>query len=186
MELSINNNASTVDRDLPDGWFVAGSYPDDYEVGIDHKLSYRGNASAGIKSIQFARGFGTLMQNFKADDYQGKRLRMSAYVKTESVKSWAGLWLRVDGPDNKSLSFDNMDTSGRPIKKTTDWTKYDIVLNVPENSTLIAFGILLHGQGQVWVNEFKFEVVDESVPVTQVTQTAKELRKQPINLRFEK
>lgn len=187
MELSINN-ISTVDRDLPDGWFVAGSYPDDYEVGIDRKISYRGNASACIKSLQIARGFGTLMQNFKADDYRGKRLRMSAYVKTESVKNWAGLWMRVDGPDNCGLSFDNMDTSGRPIKKTTDWTKYEIVLNVPENSTVIAFGVLLNGQGQIWVNEFQFEFVDENVPITQFTKELirlrKELRKQPANLNF--
>jgi len=41
-------------------------------------------------------GFGTLMQDFRADHYQGKRVRFSAFVKTEAAQDWAGLWMRVD------------------------------------------------------------------------------------------
>jgi hypothetical protein len=37
---------------------------------------------------------------------------------------------------------------------------------VPEESQEIAFGILLHGSGQVWINEIQFTEVGKDVPVT--------------------
>lgn len=54
------------------------------------------------------------MQMFKAYVYAGKRLKMSGGAKSEGVEDCAGFWMHVDGPDNKSLSFDNM--QDRPIK----------------------------------------------------------------------
>lgn len=105
------------------------------------------------------------MQSFRADLYVTQRLRMTAYAKSEAVEDWAGLWMRVDGPKpNKSLSFDNM--QGRPIKGTTEWQEYQIVLEVPIESVNIAFGILLSGTGQVWVDDFRFEAVNQDIAVT--------------------
>jgi len=54
----------------------------------------------------------------------------------------AGFWLRIDGKENpkQQLGFDNM--NNRPVKGTTDWKLYQIVLDVPENSGLINFGAL--------------------------------------------
>jgi DNA-directed RNA polymerase specialized sigma24 family protein len=31
----------------------------------------------------------------------GKRVRFSGYVKSESVEPWAGLWMRVEGPNGR-------------------------------------------------------------------------------------
>jgi hypothetical protein len=91
-----------------------------------------------------AEGFGTLMQTFKAEEYRNKRLRLSAMVKVESIENWAGLWMRVDGPPRQVLSFDNMQS--RPIQGSSDWQPYEIVLDVPEESLDIAFGLLLNGR----------------------------------------
>ena len=38
------------------------------------------------------------MQTFKADAFRGERVRMSGYVRSKEVSDWAGLWMRVDGP----------------------------------------------------------------------------------------
>lgn len=169
---------------LPDGWFAAGSHPRDYEMGVDHTVTHGGKASGYIKStVPKPRAFGTLMQMFKADDYRGKRLRMSGYAKAKKIENWAGLWMRVDGPENKSLSFDNM--RDRPITGKTDWERYKIVLDVPENSVNIAFGILLDGKGQAWVDDLQFEVVGKDVPTTDLVGKRKEFPKQPLNLDFE-
>jgi hypothetical protein len=54
--------------------------------------------------------------------------------------------------------------STRPIKGTTGWTKYQIVLDVPESSIDIAFGTLLDGEGEIWCDTFSFEVVDQNTP----------------------
>jgi hypothetical protein len=54
----------------------------------------------------------------------------------------------------------------RPIKGTTEWQRYEVVLDVPEGATGIFFGILLDGRGEVWLNSVNFEVVGTDVPVT--------------------
>jgi len=170
--------------ETPKGWFPAGSHPKDYEMSIDRDVSRSGKASASLKSIvPETGGFGTLMQTFKADAFRGKRVRMSGYVKSREVKDWAGLWMRIDGSkSDEMLGFDNM--QDRPIKGTTDWAKYEIVLDVPEQSGGIAFGILLGGRGQVWMDDLKFEVVGKDVATTG-GKAAEGITKGPTNLDFE-
>jgi len=104
-------------------WFMAGSDPQDYELGIDTNVTYNNKNSGYIKAkVADPRGFGTMMQMFKANDYLNKRMRFSADVKSEGIEAWAGLWMRIDGPtQHKPLGFDNM--QNRPIKGTTDWHK---------------------------------------------------------------
>ncbi len=178
MELTKITTPNTIK--LPAGWQSSGSQADDYEMGVDHKVAHSGRSSGYIKSVPSAKGFGTLMQSFKAARFHGKRLRLSGFVKTENVRNWAGLWMRVDGKDGKSVSFDNM--NDRPIKGISDWKKYEIVLDVPIDSINIAFGILLNGQGQVWIDDLNFEVVDEGVPTTDLKL---KLPEEPVNLNFE-
>jgi hypothetical protein len=103
--------------DMPKDWFKAGSKPKSYEMGIALGEGMDGKDCATIKSNSTKRkidGFGTLMQQCKPTKFLGKRIKMTAYVKSENVKKWAGLWLRVDQANSQtSLSFDNM--GDRPI-----------------------------------------------------------------------
>ena len=160
--------ASMARGQLPKPWFQAGSEPADYEMNWDAKVSHGGAGSVSIKSkAAEPKGFGTVMQMSKPGEYLGKRVRMSAFVKSNRIESWAGLWLRIDGPNQAILGFDNM--QNRPITGTTDWKKYEIVLDVPQSSEGIAFGILLAGKGSAWVDDVKIEVVDTNVPSTNMT-----------------
>ncbi len=181
--LLIGITGALLSFDMPTNWFAAGSKPKSYEMGIDKGTGQDGKNAATIKSIdKEIAGFGTLMQQCKPDKYLGKRVRMTGFVKSENVISWAGLWLRVDQADSKqSLAFDNM--FDRQIKGTTAWKKYEIVLDVPANASQLAFGALLNGTGQIWFDNLNFEVVDESVKTT--TNESKTLT-EPSNLDFEK
>lgn len=183
-ELGLKENVSMSNRQLPKGWFIAGSHPEDYDMEIDHKVFHSGSASGHIKSRKSAQGFGTLMQISKVDKFLGKRVRMSGYVKAEQVANWAGLWMRVDGSEDKSVSFDNM--QDRPIKGSIDWNRYEIVLDVPQNSVKLAYGILLNGEGEVWMDDLKFDTVTDDVPPTDLKlKVSKELPDEPFNLDFE-
>lgn len=164
------------------GWFKAGSDPDNYECGVDRQAAYQGSGSGFIWSRPDPKGFGTLMQMFKADEYRGRRHRLSAYIRAENVESWAGLWMRVDGFSGKTLAFDNM--GKRPIKGTIEWRNYQVVLDVPEQAQYIAFGVLLDGSGRIWVDDVALDAVDESVAVTSVTEESK-YPDRPTNLDFE-
>jgi hypothetical protein len=163
-------------------WFMAGSDPEDYELGIDTNAARNGKSSGYLKAkVAEPRGFGTMMQMFKANDYLNKRMRFSAYVKSEGIEAWAGLWMRIDGPGQQPLGFDNM--QNRPIKGTTDWQKYEVVLDVPPESINIAFGILLEGKGQAWLSDVQFEEVGLDVPTTSLEEH-RELPDAPGNLDF--
>jgi hypothetical protein len=172
-----NNNKT------PTGWFPAGSNPSEYEMGIDNSVFQNGQACAYIKSKSPKENqFGTLMQTISAENYLGKRLMLSGYIKSEDVNGWSGMWMRIDGESNQQLGFDNM--RDRAIQGTTDWKKYEIVLDIPENSTTINYGVLLGGDGKVWFDNFQLKEVDKNVPVTNLKKESK-LPSQPINLDFE-
>jgi hypothetical protein len=165
---------------LPRGWLLAGTKPSEYEVGVDVDQMYQGHASAFLKSKTLnADGFGTLMQSIKAEQYLGRKVRLSGLVKSEEVLGWAGLWMRVD-KEKSPVAFDNMEN--RAIKGTTGWQRYDVVLGVPKDATAISFGILLAGSGVVWLNDTKFDVVGADVPVTNTGERV--LPEKPINLEF--
>jgi hypothetical protein len=175
--------------DMPSGWIATGIDLQHYEIGLDRNVSYTGRSSAYIKAVALPRGFATLMQDFWADWYRGKRVRLSVYVKSMDVEFFAGVWMRVDGdkpagsPGPPTLAFDNMES--RPIKGTTDWSRYEVVLDIPEHAAKIAFGVQLMGRGEIWSDNFEFGVVDASVPVTATNSQVERLPKQPVNLDFE-
>jgi hypothetical protein len=154
-------------------------------MGIDPAGGRDGGAGGfiGGRGSQPA-GYGTLMQAVAADAYRGKRLRFSAYVKAAGVGGWAGLWMRIDGrskppsPLPPVLAYDSM--QGRPLKGTVDWTRCEIVLDVPLEAELIAFGIVLSGPGRAWIDGLQFETVGADVARTDTMV----LPKRP-NLRFE-
>ena len=148
------------------GWFMSGSEPGQYSAMVDKETFHSGTQSAKVTNSQpSASGFGTLMQEASPDEYKGKRWRMTFWLKTEAVQGWTSGWMRVDGKKGDSpLAFDNM--QDRLIKGTTDWRQYSIVLDVSEQSTKIAFGIMLSGDGKIWIDDIQFEEVDNSVPVT--------------------
>jgi hypothetical protein len=168
----------------PKAWFLAGSHPANYEAGADRSTRYIGKSSGFLRSRKpNPEGFGTYMQMVLPDRYRGKRVRMSGFVKAENVTGWAGLWMRVDGPTpNTALAFDNM--QDRPIRGTSDWKKYEVVLDVAAESSALAFGFLLGGAGQIWLDGLKFEVVGPDVPTTDL-QHKMPLAPEPRNLDFE-
>ena len=92
-----------------------------------------------------------------------------------------GLWMRVDGKRSQTLAFDNM--QDRPVKGTSAWQNYEVVLDVPAGATGIFFGILLDGPGTVWMNSAKFEEVATSIPTT---DKVKAPAPGPTNLGFDK
>ncbi len=147
------------------GWFPAGSNPSDYEMAIDRNATHGGKASAYVKSVvPHPDGFGTLLQSFSADAYRGRRIRLSGFLRSEDVRNWAGLWLRVDGTNGQVLAFDNM--QNRALRGTMGWSRQEIVLDVPEASQMVFMGLLLTGPGQVWMDDLKLEVVGTEIPVT--------------------
>ncbi|MDU2241954.1 MAG: AraC family transcriptional regulator [Paenibacillus sp.] len=165
------------------GWMPSDSHPDLYGMKTDDQIFHRGRKSGVLYSKgEAGEGqFGTMMQSFSAEQFKGKRMKLSCFLKTENAAK-CGAWCRVDNHSGDMIQFDNMDN--RSIHGTTNWNFYSIVLDVPPESASIHFGVLLIGKGMVWADGFKFEEVDLTVPVTNRLGQEK-LPFEPINLSFD-
>jgi len=150
----------------------------------DGKIFHTGSKS-GLLCSKTAVGeyqFATMMQSFSSDRWKGKRIKLTCFLKTENVQK-CGMWCRIDNHSGDVIQFDNMEN--RAISGTNDWNLYSIVLDIPEESFSIHFGILLTGAGKVWVDDFKFNEVDVSVPSTNILNQDDQLPLEPINLGFD-
>lgn len=166
-------------RSLPGDWFRAGSRPQDYQTGMASIGGAVGDEAFFIRSKPEAQSgyaaFATLMQMHPPGEWSGKRVRLSARVKTERVRC-AQIWMRVDPKDRYTrvgdqtvvkpyLAFYNMDD--RLIRGTTGWNRYEVVLDVSDQAALVAWGFtLIGGEGTVWADSFTLDVVDRDVPVS--------------------
>lgn len=161
------------------GWFLAGSAPKSYDIGIVKDATRNGNVAylKSIKSVKSKR-FGTIMQSFTSENFNGKRVKLTGFIKTEDLNSWAGMWMRVDGKDKTGIAFDNM--ADRKIKGSTPWTKYHITLDIPTNSKSISYGVLVSEEGSLWLDDLSFEIVEKTVKTTGKIQL-----KKPTNTSFD-
>jgi len=139
------------EKNRPTGWDDFGS--DNYILALDSTNAKSGKHSATIEFKQGNPGFRAWSFTIPGN-YPGKKITLTGYIKTENVtEGYAGLWMRID----PSIAFDNMNKNG--VKGTTDWTKYEITLDMnPEKTKQIVVGGLLVGKGKMWLDNFKVTV----------------------------
>lgn len=146
-----NFDFETVEKGHPQGWTNFGSVT--YQKALDSSVVKSGKYSV---SLSYTEG----KKEFKAwaftlpDNYKGKSITLSGYIKTENVtEGHAGLWMRID----PSIGFDNMNDRG--IVGTTDWTKYEITLPMkPDKTEHIVIGGILVGKGKMWIDDLKVTI----------------------------
>jgi C-terminal processing protease CtpA/Prc len=152
----LNFDFEIAEKGSPVGWNNFGS--PNYILGLDSINIKSGKYSA---SIEYKEG----NQDFKAwaytipNNYAGKKITLTGYIKTENVTDgYAGLWMRID----PSVAFDNMNKNG--VKGTTDWTKYEITLEMnPEKTKQIVIGGLLVGKGKMWLDNLTVTIDGKDV-----------------------
>ena len=192
---TIPKSLASIVSGLPTGWRrTPGATADRYQISIDKTVKHAGDASA---TIRFGCGdeqdaWASLGQPIAAEEYHGKRIRLTGWLRTVDVTG-ASLWMRIDG-DRRELGFDNM--RNRPVIGTSDWKNYSVVLDVPAEAKNIYIGFLLFGKGQAWADDLQLEIVDQSVPSTNIgplstddnpslMKAPRESNKRLVNLGFE-
>jgi hypothetical protein len=143
-------------------WFLSGNALSDYKRGIDEQISEHGQKSGFIEStVVNPEGFSTLMQTCNKNEFKGKRVKMTGYIKTQGSTETGAMWIRVDDYDKKiTADFDNM--GDRPVVASKEWTKCEIVFDVPDSRATIFFGFIMSGTGKIWVDNVSFEIVSTS------------------------
>lgn len=164
-------------------WLLGGKQTGDYRIELEPTGGRAGTPAALLRSaVAEPGGFVTLMRHVPAAPYRGGHVRLRALLKTEGVVRRAGLWMRVDrrGDPLEVLAFDNM--GDRPVRGTTAWRRYEVVLDVPAGADEVYYGALLEGAGRLWVDEVTLEPVGVDVPVT---EESRQPGREPSNLDFD-
>ena len=145
-------------RQMPKHWLSWSSDKSTIcDIGVDDSVTLTGNKAACVEVRKTENNYAQvwLYQTFDASLYQGKRVKLSASVKTKSVVNQSGLSLAVYDGSNRALTRDNM--ANRPISGTVDWTKHDLVLDVPEHALKITIGAWTKGTGSIWMSQLTLE-----------------------------
>ena len=152
-------------RSWVQGWGLTGTRPDAYEVRCDEVFTDCAVPILRTRAFKSEPlGMGSLTHSEGAETWRGRRLELKAELRSGAVDGWAGLWMRIDGPNGKVLAFDNM--QNRPLRGTTSFQWYSVVLDVPLDAERVSFGVLLHGPGAVFIRELVFQEVDVDVSST--------------------
>jgi hypothetical protein len=143
-------------------WFMRGSFLrdasggrwQDYACGTGPGPD-AATASGYLKAqVPGPAGFADLRQGILADGYRGRRVRLSADVKTADTTLKAGLYLRVIDPARSRPPEVREQLS---LHGTTGWTRQHIEADVPADSVYVLFGITLTGPGQIWATNIQVE-----------------------------
>ena len=152
-------------------------------AGLDLGLRESGRRLLTIDCERNHDGYVAVTQTIAADDYRGKRMRLAARLKTDKVRGWTGLTMRVSGADQRVLSFDDMST--RPLRGSQDWREFAVILDIDPSAASISFGLrIAEGAGQVWMDAVRFEEVPADDPSLSI-KLKPVLPNRPQNLTFE-
>jgi erythromycin esterase len=162
-KLKINLDFEQIGNNQPIGWVLgigAGEKSDNpnYVTYLDSTIVQNGKYSAVIEHKEGTTSFQS-WAFILPDNYDGQQITLSGYIKTENVTDgYAGLWMRID----PQIAFDNMNERG--VIGTTDWTKYEISLQMNPNATKqIVIGGLLVGKGKMWLDNLTITIDGEDI-----------------------
>lgn len=190
----------TINLDLSDGlrgWLIL-ALPDEAVYGLDPTTPYAGKASLAL-SLFKGRSQGSLLvlhEGFSADAYRGKRVRLRAYVKAEG-DTQAKLNLKIVGAlldPQPQIPHMHAGSQGmhmgyiahakiKQMEENSDWLLHEMVINVPEDGTLMSVMLGMEKPGKIWMSGMVLDMVDATVPLTGTEMDPPSLK--PLNLDFQ-
>lgn len=147
---------------LPGGWRLkANPSVEHYRIGLDHQV-FHGGKSAGLLESQAAQfqqnHYASMVQSLDVRSHLGKRMRLSAFLKTQDVQESA--YLEVNIP--YLYADDAANFRQKPgLQGSTDWKSYSVefIVNDTMATAEIEFSVYLIGPGRVWIDDVSLEFV---------------------------
>ena len=170
----LNLSFEDIQNGKPQGWLIYQKQV--YRISLDsihvksgkYSILIESTGDPGLRDFQPV----TLLL---PDNYDGKNITLSGYIKTEDVTDgYAGLWMRIDpqiNPQKAPIAFDNMYQRG--ITGTTDWKKYEITLSMnPTKTKEIVLGGMLAGKGKMWLDDLHISIDGKDISEAKVIEKA--------------
>jgi pimeloyl-ACP methyl ester carboxylesterase len=133
-----------------------------YKCVADTLVKHGGNQSLLIEQtdVNNASSFASIV-NVIPGRYIGKEIEFRAYLKFQGVDNFAGILIRIDDANHKTLQFNSLQPQG--ISGTRDWQLYSIKTPLPPTAQWIFVAAILGGPGKLWVDDGQVLVDDKDV-----------------------
>ena len=126
-----------------------------------------GTASAYIKStsnLTSDSDTASLEQWFDPSQFRNQRIRVSGYMRSNNISK--NVLLRVVAKSGNARAANLAEIPTGTVRGRQTWQEYSLVVDVPRDSLYISVSMSLEGEGEVWFDDLKVEIVDKSVPLT--------------------
>jgi hypothetical protein len=147
----------------PEGWVSIQHAGDlSYTFRLDEAVRHAGARSVRIDNVG-PEPFGSIYQQLPAAAHRGKRLRFSAWLRTESVRGSAtgggGVLILQAMQNGAPLAWNHMKDTA--VAGSTEWQRYQVALDIPATADRIEVGAMLHGPGKLWLDDAVLETIDD-------------------------
>lgn len=147
----------TIEQDtkLPRNWFIPNE-PGDYSIYADSLNAFSGKRSLLLENrspkghYQFITGMVRIPV-----DFNGSKVTLTGFIKTENAKGNAGMILRIEG-DAGQVMMENMRAAN--VAGTTDWKQYEISLPLNNGAREIYIGVYNSGSGKIWADDLEIRM----------------------------
>jgi hypothetical protein len=157
-ELRSRELLSAAPWQVPKGWAAQAFRRDQYRVGIDRQFRYQGRPSLFLRSLAANPSGGvSCYQDFNAGRYRGKRVRLSAVLRTERGTALIGLYTSAGNRHQWQTA---------QVTGSGPWTAREVVVDVPADAGSIRITYSLLDTGTAWAAGFDFQEVPLSVPLS--------------------
>ena len=144
----------------PVGWGKTPVDPKRCRYEVDRATAARGAASARITCVRdtSARGFAGYTQKLDPAGLRGRKLTLSAMVRTQDAAPGAFLWIGAEDAQGRVMGMTRPDAN--PIVGTQDWHVVEVSGVVPPTAVKVLVGVSLMASGTVWLDDVRL-VADE-------------------------
>jgi hypothetical protein len=166
---SAPGEAAPASASLLEGWVLGGNELRGFSARVDSVMPHGGRGSGLLESVAPGRGaFGALMQGCRADGLRGHTIRISTFVRSESIRDSATFWFRGYGRGASPLRLDG-NTVVVP-RGSSEWRREELLVDLPQAAETVAFGISLNGSGRVWIDDLQLEPVARDAAPARATK----------------
>lgn len=112
--------------------------------------------------------WGAFMQGINAAPYTGKKFKLEAAVKVQTIDTTAeaNLWVRVDKTNKKMGFFYNM--ADKPIR-TNNWAVYTITGKIDKDAANLVFGGIYQRKGIFYFDQFRLWIENDKNTLEEIT-----------------
>lgn len=134
----------------PLDWKVKTGNDENYKISVDSDAK-EGKNSLLIESKEGSQEYATVQYHIP-NRYNGKKMIVTGFIKSKNVKGKAGIAYSLNRQD-RMLTYSAMIDNA--VSGTTEWTEYQLELDLHPKAEAIVLELGLYGEGQVWYDDLK-------------------------------